>query len=103
MPEESNRTRVARAAAEAALVRVVHHYGQTPEFVLLGGSLSDECGPPPESEEPQRPLTRENSWSGRPGSNRHDQLGRLARAYGDELRRTEIAGQRGYVVGGEYA
>ena len=41
MPEESNRTRVARAAAEAALVRVVHHYGQTPEFVLLGGLVPE--------------------------------------------------------------
>ena len=48
-------------------------------------------------------LTSTGEESGRPGSNRHDQLGRLARAYGDELRRTEIAGQRGYVVGSEYA
>lgn len=31
------RTRGARAAAEQALVRVVHHYGATPEFVLIGG------------------------------------------------------------------
>lgn len=35
------RTRVARAAAEAALVRVVHHYGETPEFVLLGGLVPE--------------------------------------------------------------
>jgi hypothetical protein len=41
MPEESTRTRVARAAAEAALVRVVHHYGETPEFVLLGGLVPE--------------------------------------------------------------
>jgi hypothetical protein len=31
------RTRGARASAEQALVRVAHHYGATPEFVLLGG------------------------------------------------------------------
>ncbi len=31
------RTQVARAGAEQALVRVVHHYGATPEFVVLGG------------------------------------------------------------------
>ena len=31
------RTHGARAAAEQALVRIVHHYGATPEFVLIGG------------------------------------------------------------------
>lgn len=31
------RTQAARAAAELALVRVVHHYGLKPEFVLIGG------------------------------------------------------------------
>lgn len=31
------RTQLARAAAEQALVRIVHHYGATPEFVVLGG------------------------------------------------------------------
>jgi len=35
------RSREARAAAEAALVRVVHHYGSTPEFVLLGGLVPE--------------------------------------------------------------
>jgi hypothetical protein len=35
------RTRVARAAAELALVRVVHHYGRRPEFVLLGGLVPE--------------------------------------------------------------
>lgn len=34
---EPLRTAVARRAAELALVRVVHHYGGRPEFVLLGG------------------------------------------------------------------
>jgi hypothetical protein len=34
---QSERTQASRAAAELALVRVVHHYGATPEFVLLGG------------------------------------------------------------------
>lgn len=35
--DETPRSAVARAAAELALVRVVHHYGGRPEFVLLGG------------------------------------------------------------------
>lgn len=38
---EDERSRTARAAAERALVRVVHHYGRTPEFVLLGGLVPD--------------------------------------------------------------
>ena len=38
MPEiEPPRSLAARKAAELALVRVVHHYGGHPEFVLLGG------------------------------------------------------------------
>ena len=28
-------------AAERALVRVVHHYGATPEFVVLGGLVPE--------------------------------------------------------------
>jgi hypothetical protein len=35
--DEPPRSQAARAAAEQALVRVVHHYGKRPEFVLLGG------------------------------------------------------------------
>ncbi|MGN7779306.1 nucleotidyl transferase AbiEii/AbiGii toxin family protein [Mycolicibacterium sp. 22603] len=35
--EETPRSATARRAAELALVRVVHHYGGRPEFVLLGG------------------------------------------------------------------
>jgi hypothetical protein len=35
--DEPPRSQEARAAAELALVRVVHHYGRRPEFVLLGG------------------------------------------------------------------
>jgi hypothetical protein len=35
--DEAARSREARASAEAALVRVVHHYGSKPEFVVLGG------------------------------------------------------------------
>jgi len=35
--DEQPRSLAARAAAELALVRVVHHYGKRPEFVLLGG------------------------------------------------------------------
>ena len=35
--DEPPRSQAARAAAELALVRVVHHYGKRPEFVLLGG------------------------------------------------------------------
>jgi hypothetical protein len=38
MPDdELPRSQAARAAAELALVRVAHHYGARPEFVLLGG------------------------------------------------------------------
>lgn len=38
MPDdEPPRSQAARAAAELALVRVAHHYGGRPEFVLLGG------------------------------------------------------------------
>jgi hypothetical protein len=35
------RSRSARKAAEEALVRVVHHYGETPEFVLIGGLVPE--------------------------------------------------------------
>ena len=35
--EEPPRSAEARAAAELALVRVIHYYGETPSFVLLGG------------------------------------------------------------------
>lgn len=41
MKEEPERSRRARAVAEAALVRVVHHYGARPEFVVLGGLVPD--------------------------------------------------------------
>lgn len=41
MREEPERSRRARAAAEAALVRVVHHYGARPEFVVLGGLVPE--------------------------------------------------------------
>lgn len=37
MSEDPPRSLAARAAAELALVRVVHHYGTLPEFVVLGG------------------------------------------------------------------
>jgi len=39
--DETPRTRAAREEAERALVRVVHHYGSRPEFVLLGGLVPD--------------------------------------------------------------
>lgn len=35
------RSRAARDAAEKALMRVVHHYGGTPEFVVLGGLVPE--------------------------------------------------------------
>ncbi|MCY3879276.1 MAG: hypothetical protein OXF74_08870 [Rhodobacteraceae bacterium] len=35
------RSRAARDAAEKALMRVVHHYGGRPEFVLLGGLVPE--------------------------------------------------------------
>jgi hypothetical protein len=41
MADEAPRSRTARQAAEQALVRVVHHYGATPEFVLLGGLVPE--------------------------------------------------------------
>lgn len=40
MPEPE-RSRAARTASEAALVRVVHHYGARPEFVVLGGLVPE--------------------------------------------------------------
>jgi hypothetical protein len=41
MVDEISRSREARAAAEQALVRVVHHYGGRPEFVVLGGLVPE--------------------------------------------------------------
>ncbi len=41
MPDEAPRSRAAREAAERALIRVVHHYGARPEFVVLGGLVPD--------------------------------------------------------------
>jgi hypothetical protein len=41
MVDDPPRSRTARQAAEQALVRVVHHYGATPEFVLLGGLVPE--------------------------------------------------------------
>lgn len=38
---EVPRSVAARRAAEAALVRVVHHYGEIPEFVVLGGLVPE--------------------------------------------------------------
>jgi hypothetical protein len=38
---EPQRSRQARTLAEAALVRIVSAYGETPEFVLLGGLVPD--------------------------------------------------------------
>ena len=35
------RSRAAREAAEKALVRIVHHYGEKPEFVVLGGLVPE--------------------------------------------------------------
>lgn len=35
------RSREARAAAEAALVSILHHYGRRPEFVVLGGLVPE--------------------------------------------------------------
>ena len=41
VPDEIARSRQARVAAETALVRVVHHYGSRPEFVVLGGLVPE--------------------------------------------------------------
>ncbi|HUS60676.1 MAG TPA: hypothetical protein VMY34_00680, partial [Acidimicrobiales bacterium] len=40
MPD-AKRSRAARAASERALVRVVHHHGARPEFVVLGGLVPE--------------------------------------------------------------
>jgi len=39
--DDAVRSRTARAAAESALVRVVHHYGTRPEFVVVGGLVPE--------------------------------------------------------------
>lgn len=41
MEAPPERSRFARQLAEAALVRVVHHYGARPEFVVLGGLVPE--------------------------------------------------------------
>jgi hypothetical protein len=41
MSDEIPRSRQARLAAEQALVRIVHHYGKKPEFVVLGGLVPE--------------------------------------------------------------
>ena len=41
MVNEPPRSRAAREAAETALVRIVHHYGARPEFVVLGGLVPE--------------------------------------------------------------
>ena len=38
---DEQRSRVARLAAETALVRVIHHYGSRPEFVVIGGLVPE--------------------------------------------------------------
>lgn len=45
MDRDAPRSRAAREAAERALIRVVHHYGERPEFVVLGGLVPELlCG-----------------------------------------------------------
>lgn len=41
MIDENPRSRAAREAAERALVRVVYHYGQRPEFIVIGGLVPE--------------------------------------------------------------
>lgn len=41
MENDPARSRSARKAAETALVRVIHHYGSRPEFVVLGGLVPE--------------------------------------------------------------
>ena len=42
MPDDQpTRSRFARVAAERALVRIIHHYGDRPEFVVLGGLVPE--------------------------------------------------------------
>lgn len=45
MLDDLPRSRAARDAAELALLRVVYHYGDMPEFVVLGGLVPELlCG-----------------------------------------------------------
>ena len=41
MTDDPPRTRATRAAAERALIRIVHHYGARPEFVVVGGPVPE--------------------------------------------------------------
>ncbi len=41
MTDDAPRSRAARRSAESALVRVVHHYGARPGFVVLGGLVPE--------------------------------------------------------------
>jgi hypothetical protein len=41
MADDVERSRSARRAAERALIRVVHHYGGRPKFVVLGGLVPE--------------------------------------------------------------
>lgn len=41
MADDPPRTRAARAVAERALIRIVHHYEARPEFVVLGGLVPE--------------------------------------------------------------
>ena len=41
MADDPPRTRAARATAERALIRIVHHYGARPGFVVLGGLVPE--------------------------------------------------------------
>jgi hypothetical protein len=38
---DAPRSRIARQAAERALIRVVHHFGSRPEFVVIGGLVPE--------------------------------------------------------------
>lgn len=41
MTDDAPRSRTARRAAERALVRIIHHFGARPEFVVLGGLVPE--------------------------------------------------------------
>lgn len=41
MPADPDRSPIARQLAESALIRVIHHYGARPEFVVLGGLVPE--------------------------------------------------------------
>jgi len=93
--QDPRRTQQALAAAELALVRVVHHYGARPRFVLLGGLVPHLRGRIPAADRNLRPapLKSASTTVEVPG-NRHPEEGRAMRwALSDYLAMTPAAAE----------